>query len=243
MLKGIRDFAIGCFASLCAVFVPRMITMLGDSNGNMQVFNMKYIILGISFAAIIGVITAIFEYSKIKHPAETFMTALGIPAILAGALNTGTTGSELHLLDAKNQQLINTIAQKKGIHVEDEPAAIQLLSATPANNLSRGFSIIPSAYAQDELPEKEQDEDLRLGIRLEQKPYVIVLEKTNDKAKADQQLETLRKIIPQAALIKSGESYMVIEDIKPRDKSDAMLKAIELQDKNHLEPSLLQIKQ
>lgn len=243
MLKGIRDFSIGFFASLCAVFVPRMIAMLGDSNGNIQVFNMKYIILGIAFAAIIGGITAIFEYSKIKHPAETFMTSLGIPAILAGTLNTGTTGNELHLLDAKNQQLINTIAQKKGIPLEDEPAAIQLLSATPANDLSQGFSIIPSAYAQDELPAKEQDEDLRLGIRLEQKPYVIVLAKSNDKTKAEQQLEALKNIIPKAALIKSGESYMVIEDIKPRDKSDAMLKAIELQDKNHLEPSLLQIKQ
>lgn len=246
MAKNITTFLIGFFASICAVFVPRMVAMLNGSHAEMQYLHRDYVLVGLAFAFIIGGITVIFEQSKQKSAGEIFMTALGIPALLAGALSSGTAGNNLNELQANNKKLVNVLKQQSSITIEDEATNITPLEATPSNSHSpisqSGFSLISDAQAQASDVVHATNEGLQLGIQVEQTPYLIVLEKFKNKEEAIKKAVELRKIFPKATAVQSNKNFLVIDGEKPLSKSDALLKAIDLQGKTNLKPSLLKTK-
>ena len=243
MVKNISIFLVGLFAGICAVFVPRMVAMLNGGHADVQYWDPEYIMLGLAFSLIIGGVTVIFEQNKQKTAAETFMTALGIPALLAGALNSGYAGNNLGELQTVNQRLNESLAQKSNIPIEKGVTNVVPLEATPPNSYSpisrSGFSLISDAHAGDGPP---TNEGLKLGIRVEQTPYLIVLKKFNTKEEALKSAAELRKMFPQATAVQSNQSFFVIEGNKPLSKSDALLKAIDLQSRTGVNPSLLQAK-
>jgi hypothetical protein len=242
MNKHILDFLIGCFAALCAVFVPRMVAMLNGNTADLQFFHSSYVVLGAAFSFVIGVITAIFEQYKHKSAAETFITALGIPALLAGALNTGTATSSLQSLATDNRKLTNALQQRSGIPVEEGTTAIVPLQFVPDKSSQSDIQIIPSAMAQTMVSQPGNDA-LNFGIRVEQKAYVVVLDKTGSREEALGKAAELRKIIPSATVVQSNQDFLVVDSAKPSNKSDALLKALDLQDKTGRRTYLLQVKQ
>lgn len=239
MAKHFVNFLIGFFASICAVFVPRMMSMLNNSE-QVRHFDTGYIVVGLLFALVIGVITVIFEQTKSKTAAETFMTALGIPALLAGTINTGMAGDALDKSATTNNKLIESIQRQNSI--PEDAAEIHFLQADPGNSSSHfDFHLIPSAHAE-EVTAPDNGGELNLGIRIEQKPYVVVLEKTDDRAKAFSKASELRKVAPQATVVQSGQEYLVIDSPQKREKSEALFAAIQLKEKARLNPRLLQVK-
>jgi hypothetical protein len=246
MLKYISTFVIGFFASLCAVFVPRMVAMLNGSSTALQYFHRDYILVGFAFALVIGGITVIFEKGRQKSAAEIFMAALGIPALLAGALNSGTTGNNMSSLQSVNQKLSENLAQKSGIAVEEKASNIIPLETIPNNGQSPtskpGFSFISDARARENWDDSKINVSLNLGIQVEQTPYLIVLGTFNSKTEALQKAVELRKLFPKATAVQSGQNFLVIDGQEPLSKSDALLKAIEVQNKSGLKPYLLQAK-
>ncbi len=244
MIRNVSNFAIGFFAAICAVFVPRMVAMLGG-NGDIQIFHTNYIVMGIAFALIIGGVTAIFMKSKQKSAAETFMTALGIPALLAGALNSGTASSEMHNIESDKQKLIESLSQKSEVPIDEKALSIEPIQTAPSDHKpssGMGFSLISSAYAQEVADSSNGGTGLNLGIRPEQKSYVIVLEKTGDKNKALQLAAELRQTLPKVAVVQAKDDYLVIENPEPQEKSGALLRAVELKKNSNLKPYLLQVK-
>lgn len=242
MNKHIANFSIGFFASLCAVFVPRMLAMLNSGSGNIAFFNASYITVGMLFSLVIGGITVIFEQARKKTAAETFMTALGIPALLAGALNTGTADADLHNSEAEKQQLVEALREQFDTKVDEAGVSLKELHDTGGNAHSQlDLSPIASAYAQ---PNKMTAENRKydLGLQVEQKPYVLVLGKDKDKAAALKKAEELRKAIPDATAVQAGPDFLVVDGTASRSKAAAMLRAIELQKKTGLKPYLLQVK-
>lgn len=246
MPNNISTFLIGFFASICAVFVPRMVTMLNSSNGGLQYFHRDYVLVGLAFALLIGVITVIFEQGKNKKASETFMTALGIPALLAGALNSGVAGNDVTELQTANQKLNEALAQKSGISIEEKTSTIVPLEAAPANPRppvsQSSFSFITVAQAREDEYAPAKSTSLNLSTQADQPRYLIVLEKFKTKAEAIQRAEGLRKALPRAAAVQSDRNFLVIDSEEPLKKSDALLKAIELQNKTGLKPYLLQVK-
>ena len=91
-----------------------MVAMLNSGHGDLEYFHRDYVLVGFVFAFVIGVITAIFEQGKDKKAPDIFMTALGIPALLAGALNSGTAGGDLSALQATNQRLTTVWLKRAG---------------------------------------------------------------------------------------------------------------------------------
>lgn len=174
------------------------------------------------------------------------MTALGIPALLAGALNSGAAGNNLNELQANNKKLVNVLKQQSNITIEDEATNITPLEATPAATQSpiskSNFSLISDAQAQASDVAPATNEGLQLGIQVEQTPYLIVLEKFKNKEEAIKKAVELRKIFPKATAVQSNKNFLVIDGEKPLSKSDALLKAIDLQGKTDLKPSLLKAK-
>jgi hypothetical protein len=246
MLKYISIFFIGFFASICAVFVPRMLAMLNSSGGALQYFPRDYILVGLAFALVIGGITIIFEQGKHKSAAEIFMTALGIPALLAGALNTGATGNNLNELQAINQKLNSTLAQKSDITVDDNSTTITPLepipNKTPSTSSKMDFSFISTALARENEVVSENKTGINLGIQADQTSYLVVIQKFSSKDEAIQKAAELRKTVPSATAVQSNHSFLVIDGEGTLSKSAALLKAIELKNKTGLSPYLLQAK-
>ncbi len=230
MAKLLSNFIIGFFAGVCAVFVPRMASMLSGSE-NIEVFHKDYLILGTAFAVIIGVVTAIFLQTSKKRPSEIFMTALGIPALLSGALNTGTTAGEMHDIEAQKQKLIAALGDKSGIPIQEDAAPLVPLKSAPHGRHSPTsqleLSLIASAHAED-TTDIEDDSSLHLGIRPERKTYLIVLLKLDAPDAASQRADAIRKAIPTAEVMRSGNAYLIVESTKPRSKADAILRAVEV---------------
>ena len=245
MPKYVSTFLIGFFATTCAVFVPRMVAKLNGASATMEYFHLDFILVGIAFALVIGVVTAIFVNSERKSSGEIFMTALGMPALLVGALNSGDAANNYNSLQATNQKLSESLAQKSGIAIEGKATSIVPLEVKPASRTPvarSGFSIIAEAQAQEQQDIAYKRASLNLGIQAEQTPYIIVLEKLNSKEAAIQKAGALRKIAPQATAVQSGQNFLVIDSAQTLNKSDALLKAIELQNKTGLKPYLLRAK-
>ena len=246
MPNNISIFLIGFFASICAVFVPRMVAMLNAVHSELHYFKQDYVLIGIAFAAVIGGITVIFEQGKNKKASETFMTALGIPALLAGALNTGTAGNEVGTLQADNQKLKASLAQGNGISIEKKASTIVPLEKSSANSHSSAtqtsFTLINVAQAADGENAPQKNAGLQLGIQKEQAQYLIVLNKLNSREKAIQEAEELRKTIPKATAVQSDQNFLVIDGEGPLGESDALLKAIKIKNGAGLKPYLLQAK-
>lgn len=234
MNRYLPTFLVGTFASLCAVFVPRMVAMLNASQGNLQFFHRDFILVGVIFSLVIGIVTVIFEQGKQQSFAETFMAALGIPALLAGALSSGATGDNLEQLQTVNQQLSDTLAKKSGIVIEENPSTLIPLSAPVSQS---EFSLISIAHAGDASQNFSPTQSL--GIQLEQANYLIVLEKSANQSKASQLAKKLRQSFPKAAVVQSDQAFLVIDGEGTRSKSDALLKAIEIQNQTGLQPYLL----
>lgn len=243
--KYLINFVIGSFAGLCAVFVPRIVSMLGG-NAEIQHFHINFVTLGIVFALIIGGVTAIFVQSKQKSPPEIFMTALGIPALLAGALNSGAASNEMQKMEGDKQKLIESVSRQNGISIDESAAPLVPLQPVPEDKHSPSsrfdFSLIPSAYAQEAVPTMADNGGLNLGIQVEQKSYVIVLERSGNRESAMRRADELRRTIPTATVVQSKDDYLVVESTAPRNKADALLRAVELKNHGNLNLYLLQVK-
>jgi len=243
MTKHILTFMIGLFATLCAVFVPRMLAALNGNHGETNYFGHDYVLIGIAFAVVIGFITVIFEQGKIRKASETFMTALGMPALLAGALNTGVVGGDVSDLQAQNQRLSDSLKQQSGIVIEKYSSDFAPLEIEPLSLISPpSFSLISVAQAADNASVSKKSEAFSLGIQAKQRHYRIVLKKFNNKDDAIKNAKELRRVIPSAVAVKAGKSFLVIEGGEPLNESDALLKAIEFQKKTGLKPSLIPVK-
>ena len=153
---------------------------------------------------------------------------------------------DLSALQATNQRLNDSLAQKSGIVIEEKAGAIVPLEGSQANihssNTRTDFSLISVAQAEDGNNYARNNTGLQLGIQAEQAHYLIVLEKFNNKDAAIQKAAELRSAVPAATAVQSGQDYLVIDGGVALGKSDALLKAIELQNKTGMKPYLLQAK-
>src|SRR5512141_166979 len=101
MLKrSTASFLIGLFARLCAVFVPRMGGLFAGDPDHVVVFPMTFVLLGMCYAAIVGLIVVIIYFDKAGTPSDRFMTGLGAPALHAGASATSAHTAEVQKLQA-----------------------------------------------------------------------------------------------------------------------------------------------
>jgi hypothetical protein len=237
MVNCAASFVVGLFAGICAVFVPRLGGLLvADDLNKVSVFPTPFILLGLIYAAIVGAVVAILYFGKTGTPGERFMTALGIPALLAGAISTSAQTGKVQQLQVTSAHLADAAAKAANIRKNETPIELQPLSPPVEKGASAGPGLerllgIGSAFANDvalksapKVPEKWSN---WTPIQVEESSYAVILDKSPTAESARKRASELKMKIPNAKAVKIEGGYGVIAGIQ--SESSAVLEAIRIQ--------------
>lgn len=232
-------FAIGFVAGLCAALFPRLIAELATSgNGDSEVialFRFNYVFLSLVFATLIGMAIMIFEWESSRSPKDVFMSALALPAILSGALNTTTSVTDLKQAELEKTAYENTLQRKFQIPTR-EPAMLMPISKMDSLNIF----FINNAYADSE--NYHQSVDYGISLRKNQSSYVVVLDEATSKNEAEAKATTLRDHLSVKIFQDNSRRFFITTNSGPQNKTNALLEAVRLKEEKGLSPSLMKIK-
>lgn len=238
------SFVIGLFAGVCAVFVPRMGSLLGGADlERISIFPAPFVVMGLAFAAIVGAVLAILYYGRSSSPGEQFMAALGVPALLAGALSTSAQTGRVQQLQVTADQLSSFAVAAEQIRKNDTPVDIFPI-APAADKSSAGFERllgIGTAHAGQPEPIRTQQSLLQSAtVGASEPSYALLVAKSASAAAAQQRASQLRAKYPNARAIRAGDKYGVIVDIRP--ESSAVAEAIRIKRESGVAPELIRLK-
>lgn len=244
-------FLIGFLAGLTALLAPLLTPVVsrGDLSGFEGVFGPSWgysllvAVLGVIWCLLIATVTMFIEWKEPKKPGETFFKALGIPAVLAGAI--ATTGQSFDAqatarnlnadLDTKRAELsvaLDKVAESKGIGISNVVLPLNLLptKAKPADK--------PGAPPQGAVPARRNDGLaaallLRPGgpppdgrevrpVQSKEPLYVVSLARRSDQAKAEEVRAAATEKLPTATVVPFQGVYFVLADSQPLSKKDAV---------------------
>jgi hypothetical protein len=247
------NFLVGAFAGFLTVFLPRMMMAISvetqpTMDTNVRLFHPDFLVLGSVFALVIGGIAAVLEMGKAgesRSPKDVFMAAFGIPALLSGVLTTTAATNKLEKVEQTNASVLSAVRGDNGIGKETRTGFEPLTgSAGPVRTGSADlFEIIlpfvKSAYA--ETPGSKPDERFDPGIRIRRSSYVIILERASSEDDAIKAATRLQRTVPTAQPVKTDQGYIVVDSLKPRSESEAVLDALRLKSSLGRPPTLLQL--
>lgn len=241
----VLKFVIGFTASICAVLFPRLIAMLTTTDSaKITFFSGEYLLVALILSALVGVVVMILEWRVPRAPRDTFMTTLGLPAILAGALSANQNTATLQDAMKAQDALAAALASKSGISIESTPA-----SAEPGKQGQLIDLLVTPVYAQASRPTMMAAQSRPLAIVIDQAKCLIVLDRAPTQqaaqAKAAQLNQQLQRTAPTHPMTvevqKQGNEYLVVAPGGARTKSDAVLEAVRIKDTYHVTPTLLEV--
>lgn len=244
-MNPLLKFVIGFVAGICTAFLPRLTAALSVAaeGTSLIFFNTTYLVISLSFAVIIGAVITILEWDVARKPRDIFMTALGIPALITGAINTATVTTQLDKANHDKDKLIEELSKQGDIPITSSGPDRHSNSSQPPQDLP-GLSLLDSSTAY------AADRDDKLGkrfvlfqqfqIQKEEPLYYIVLYESPNEEGAKEKAKEIMNIIPNIRIVQTGNGYLVIQGGGPREKSDALLEALQLKKlRSDLKPSLL----
>ncbi len=235
-------FTIGFFAGLCAAFSPKILTVLAIPTDKITFFSSSYVAVGLAFAAMIGAVILIIEWKLPKKPVDTFTKALGLPALLAGALNTASDTNNINAYVKHTEQITTGTTGNAGIPILpfSPISPIEDEEKQPMNN-SSSLEIpgISAAYADTGIPNNSMMA-FNPGIQIQEQRYLIVLDRTTNRDDAIKKAQGLRGKFPNAKVVQSGNDFLIILDSEARLKSQALPDAIRIRDEGSFHPSLME---
>jgi hypothetical protein len=253
--NAIAKFIVGFVAALCAITFPRLLARLAQSEELPIVFfPTPYLVMAIVVALLIGLVIVIFEYKVRTQPRHTFMTALGIPALIAGALSTSSSLGNLGNIKNDNERLRQQVSQESDIDKAGSFSSIKPIepNASPAPPVpAKKTSLLPlpvgeaHAQANAAAPEARANNEIRFGIQVQQPRYVVVLKQAQSQDEALREAQALRQQVPSAQAVKTDSGYFVVRGDGPRTETDAVLAAARVQKAlgaGKLRPVLVEVK-
>jgi hypothetical protein len=247
-------FAIGTAAGLTSVFLPRMMLLLSvdtePAPGRyITVFQSDFVWLGLAFALAIGIICAILEFGTPREPRAIFMTALGIPALVSGVLNTTSATNKLQTAEQEKVAILRTVSDQAGIS-QERVQTLQPLGgspsggsegARPSSALDLVFVFAEPAFAQSASSVAQQPARFDPGIQVQRPSYLLILKRAASQEEAQRYAKELQKSVPTAQAVRTDQGFLVVDSLTPRREAEALFDAIQLKTKKKLDPSLLQV--
>jgi len=239
-------FLIGFVGGICAAIFPRLMAALALYGGSdVVLLSTGYLGIAVLFAVLVGAVVMIMEWGVLREPRATFMTALGIPALLAGALNTSNGAYELDNQAKESNKLAELVQSLSQIPEISADSLAPLSDAGAAAGTINPLALlgIGMAYAGDG-GTGQTVLDFNPAMQVQQRQYYIVLDRAKNANEARQKANALKSDVPNARAVQAGNKFLVI-DPEPRPRSKAVMKAIrlkkELRDRQ-LKPQLLRVK-
>ncbi len=235
-------FLIGFVAGLCAILFPRIVAELAiaDDGDVISLFQSNYLLLSAVFAILVGAVVAIFELEESRPAKEVFMTALAIPGVLSGALNTTVSVKDYKSAEKIIAQVQNTLLDSEEIQIFEIPKLVPLGAVeVPVSSRSNSF-FIDDAYAQESAPIKLPE--FGIGIRSSQRDYRIVLDRAATKEQALANASALSQSLPNTIYKIEENQFVIIKNGPSQDKTSALLEAIKLKRERGLNPQLVRTK-
>lgn len=234
--SGWLKFAIGVFAGVCAVFLPKMLVFLiGNNNADLKFVSAQYVLIGLAFAVLVGLGVLVFEWRKFSKPGDVFMMALGFPAIVSGALTTAGTVDQLRRADETVQSTTAKAAALAQIPISETPVV--------APKRGAAVGLIPAAHAADGIaPVVLAQTRGGFGVQVVPRKYLVVLEETGSEAQAAARVQALKSQFPAAAVVKSGAGFLVTTDAHAVPEDKALDEALALRSAGNLKPSLVRVR-
>jgi hypothetical protein len=246
--SAILKFLIGTTAGGCATLLPRLVPELSSQNPHLGFLTLQYGIACVVFSVLVGLSTLFWEWNVPKKPAQTFMTALGLPALIAGTLNAKNASDQLGQQLQQTQSLQQALGQEAGIPTLGQPKQDSMGPRSLPAHLFAGALAPRPAYAtsvegEARVTSRRGDVMLaQLGIQIQQPDFVVVLDRAATADEARQKAQALRQTLPDAKAAQVGNEFLVINGERGRPKSDALLDAVRLKNERHLSPSLVEQK-
>jgi hypothetical protein len=222
----VSRFFVGAFAGALASFFPRLVAVLGgDPNGNVELFSVTYLVVGGIVALAVAITILIIESGPHRKLSDVFMTALGLPTLLMGALTTGATAHNATLADWKIQSIAKELAIQSQIPIRSD-VTIELPAAAMQplfGQLGLLGALVPSAHAQTSgLGDKPTAS--RLGITLREAQYITVYKEARDEASLRALQQTLaQRGMPSRAIQLADGRHLLVASGAARPYSDAVL--------------------
>jgi hypothetical protein len=221
----INRFFVGAFAGALASFFPRLVAVLGGSpTDNVELFSTTYLLVGGIVALAVGVVVVIIDNDPQRKLRDVFMTALGVPTLLMGALTTGATAHNATLADLKIQSIAKELAARSQIPIRTDVPAIEAPAArAPGAELIGTLDLpIAAAHAQAGAPAPHQAS--KLGITLRERPYVTVYQEARDPAALRALQATLnQRGLPTRTVQLADGRHLLVAAGPARSYADAVL--------------------
>jgi hypothetical protein len=210
-----------------ASFFPRLASILaGDATVDVVLFSKSYLIVGGTVAVVVAIVIMIVESGAHRSLRDVFMTALGIPTLLMGALSAGATTQNLGALAAAYKQDLGNAA---GVSINPDirlksPSSVPVVSSfTPIDLILSTAAAQPPAALSDPKGMKVND----FGIRAREEKYITVFARDKDPSTLDplrKKLET--QGIGTATVEAEDGMYAVVRNGPARPYSEALRDAV-----------------
>ena len=228
--RRIGQFAVGAFAGLCAAFVPRLALMVGQRADSVAVtvdaFTTQYLVAALGFALLIGGVAMILEWDGDRSPRDTFMAALGIPAILTGMFNTADASRGAVDLAERLKSVNDERAREANIPVDDESPQS---SIAPTAGKLLGGQLVPVVFAAEQSPTTLQKTGgPKNGTIYNEPRYWVVLYSASTRQEAERRAADLRARFGALTVERVDGSYFVCPPGGSQYYSAAVSKAVEL---------------
>ena len=242
-------FAIGALAGAAAVLLPRLLALLSKSDDAQIIFfPPSYFALAAGVGVFLGLVMLVLEYQVAAKPKETFMAALGLPAILSGALGTASTAENVSEANRDAARLRQEVRSEQGILKQGSFGALEPLGGPAAvRPADKGvwleLPFISSAHAGDErVAQANTGDAVRFGVQVKQPQYVVVLKQADNAQQALQDAHKLQAHIPTARAMRSDKGFFVVLGNAPAGETEALLAAARAKKLDHqLKPVLVEV--
>ncbi len=224
----LANFGVGALAGLTAALFPKLLPVLVGPNLDAELvwFTERFLLVSLVFAALVGAVVAVLEADNPRPARQTFQTALGIPALLAGALNTGMVANDL---SRDVDRLQKALGESAGISIEE-------VGSWPPVGTG---AVRPAGLAAP--PELRVAE---YGVKAAPR-YYVVLDRAETRGRAEElaariaerhgNLETHVVALP-------GGGFAVATTPEPQGRTDALVEGSELKRRTGLSPKVVRLR-
>jgi hypothetical protein len=229
--RRIGQFAVGAFAGLCAAFIPRLALMVGQRADSATVtvdaFSATYIVAAFAFSFLIGGVAVILEWEGDRSPRDTFMAALGIPAILTGMFNTADASRGAVDLAERLKSINDERARQENILVDEENPQS---SAAPTRWWLPEWHLVPVVLAAEPSPAgmTQKPGGSKIGVVYREPRYWVVLHTASTKQEAERRAADLRPRYGQLTIERVDNAFFVCLAGGSLYYSEAVSRAVEV---------------